>query len=69
MIPDLTWIVAVMVIAGLVLVVGAVDLYLSMLSQPTISAFLRLHPLYFWIPCLLINLMLTGLAIHLFGSN
>ncbi len=49
-----------------VLLVGALDLGLFLDRQPTVSAWLRGHPAYFWVPAKLIVLALVLLALHLF---
>lgn len=49
-----------------VLLVGALDLSLFLDKQPTVSAWLRQHPSYFWVPAKLIVVALVLLMLHLF---
>jgi hypothetical protein len=60
-------VVLVLTTIPLILVLaGVADLVLFLDKVPTISVWLRQHPVYFWVPAVLMVLFIVLLALHLF---
>jgi hypothetical protein len=62
------WWSALIVVVLLALAVGACDFGLYLHGMPTISAWLRLHPGWFWWPVIVLDVGLLLLAVHLFAK-
>jgi len=59
--------VGVLALIGGAIALGLLgDLFLALSNRPTITAFLREHTEYFWIPARVVVVALVVLALHLF---
>jgi hypothetical protein len=63
---ELVWIALVVILVVLAVVIGGIDLWLSLTGQPTITTFLRLSPRWFLFPAIAIVAFVAALAVHLF---
>lgn len=62
------YITGIVAVALIVAVVLAIDLWRWLTGRQTISAWLRIHPLDYWVPLVIIEAALVVLTWHLFGG-
>ena len=65
--PDRVYWAAIFFVTLACLVAGVFDVGFWLEGSPTISAYLREHPLAFWVPALAAAAFLGWMTYHLFG--